>query len=216
MNDLHWLTIKEASEEIHSGTLSPVEYTQALISRTEQLDPKLNAYIKFTPERALADAKRAEEAILKNKSLTTMTGIPFGLKDIIDVVGFETTAHSKILIDNMPKSNAYVTDKLDSSGGILMGKLALHEFAIGGPAFDLPFPPARNPWNINHHPGGSSSGSGSAVGSGMLPAALGTDTGGSVRNPATSCGIIGMKATYGRVSKAGVVPLSFLLTMLGQ
>ena len=101
MNDLHWLTIKEASEEIHSGTLSPVEYTQALISRTEQLDPKLNAYIKFTPERALADAKRAEEAILKNKSLTTMTGIPFGLKDIIDVVGFETTAHSKILIDNI-------------------------------------------------------------------------------------------------------------------
>ena len=215
MNDLHWLTIKQASEEIHSGTLSPVEYTQALISRTEQLDPKLNAYIKFTPERALADAKRAEEAIQKNKSLTTMTGIPFGLKDIIDVVGFETTAHSKILIDNMPKSNAYVTDKLDSSGGILMGKLALHEFAIGGPAFALPFPPARNPWNINHHPGGSSSGSGSAVGSGMLPAALGTDTGGSVRNPATSCGIIGMKATYGRVSKAGVVPLSFSLDHVG-
>ena len=215
MNDLHWLTIKQASKAIQAKELSPVEYTQALISRTEQLDPKLNAYIKLTPERALTDAKRAEDAIIKSKSFTTMTGIPYGLKDIIDVVGFETTAHSKILIDNIPKSNAYVADKLDSSGGILMGKLALHEFAIGGPAFDLPFPPARNPWNINHHPGGSSSGSGSAVGSGMLPAALGTDTGGSVRNPATSCGIIGMKATYGRVSKAGVVPLSFSLDHVG-
>ena len=96
-----------------------------------------------------------------------------------------------------------------------MGKLALHEFAIGGPAFDLPFPPARNPWNINHHPGGSSSGSGTAVASGLLPAALGTDTGGSVRNPATACGIVGMKATYGRVSKAGVVPLSFSLDHVG-
>ena len=96
-----------------------------------------------------------------------------------------------------------------------MGKLALHEFAIGGPAFDLPFPPARNPWNINHHPGGSSSGSGSAVASGMLPAALGTDTGGSVRNPATSCGIVGMKATYGRVSKSGVMPLSYSLDHVG-
>ena len=215
MNDLHWLTIKQASEAIQAGTLSPVEYTQALISRTEQLDPKLNAYIKFTPERAISDAKKAEEAIVTNKSITPMTGIPYGLKDIIDVEGFETTAHSKILIDNISRTNAYVTNKLDSSGGILMGKLALHEFAIGGPAFDLPFPPARNPWNINHHPGGSSSGSGSAVASGMLPAALGTDTGGSVRNPATSCGIVGMKATYGRVSKAGVIPLSFSLDHVG-
>ena len=168
MNDLHWLTIKQASKAIQAKELSPVEYTQALISRTEQLDPKLNANIKFTPERAISDAKRAEDAISKNKSLGTLTGIPYGLKDIIDVVGFETTAHSKILIDNMPRKNAYVSDKLDSSGGILMGKLALHEFAIGGPAFDLPFPPARNPWNINHHPGGSSSGSGSAVASGMI------------------------------------------------
>ncbi|MFL2627162.1 MAG: amidase [Dehalococcoidia bacterium] len=215
MNDLHWLTLKQASIAIQSGTLSPVEYTKALISRTEQLDPKLNAYIKFTPERALSDAHKAEDIIQRNKSITPMTGIPYGLKDIIDVEGFENTAHSKILLSNISEKNAYVTDKLISSGGILMGKLALHEFAIGGPAFDLPFPPARNPWNINHHPGGSSSGSGSAVASGMLPAALGTDTGGSVRNPATSCGIVGMKATYGRVSKSGVMPLSYSLDHVG-
>ncbi len=215
MSDLHWLTLKQASDAIQSGTLSPVEYTQALISRTEQLDPKLNAYIKFTPERALSDAHKAEDIIKENKSITPMTGIPYGLKDIIDVKGIENTAHSKILLENISQKNASVTDKLISSGGILMGKLALHEFAIGGPAFDLPFPPARNPWNINHHPGGSSSGSGSAVASGMLPAALGTDTGGSVRNPATSCGIVGMKATYGRVSKSGVIPLSFSLDHVG-
>ena len=215
MNDLHWLTLKQASDAIQSGTLSAVEYTKALISRTEQLDPKLNAYIKFTPERALSDAQKADDIIQKNKSITPMTGIPYGLKDIIDVEGFENTAHSKILLSNISQKNASVTDKLIASGGILMGKLALHEFAIGGPAFDLPFPPARNPWNINHHPGGSSSGSGSAVASGMLPAALGTDTGGSVRNPATSCGIIGMKATYGRVSKSGVIPLSFSLDHVG-
>jgi aspartyl-tRNA(Asn)/glutamyl-tRNA(Gln) amidotransferase subunit A len=215
MNDLHWLTLKEASEKIQSNQLSPVEYTKALIQRTENIDPQLNAYIKTTPERALSDAAKAMEAI-KQKNLTTpLTGIPYGLKDIIDVKGLITTAHSKILLDNVSKKNSFVTSKLESAGGVFMGKLALHEFAIGGPAFDLPFPPARNPWNTNYHPGGSSSGSGAAVASGMLPAALGTDTGGSVRNPATSCGIVGMKATYGRVSKAGVVPLSFSLDHVG-
>ena len=120
---------------------------------------------------------------------------PIALKDIIDVSGLPTTAHSKVLIDNVAAADAAVTQRLEAAGGILMGKLATHEFAIGGPSFDLPWPPAVNPWGGNHFPGGSSSGSGVALAAGMVPAALGTDTGGSVRNPASMCGITGLKPT---------------------
>ncbi len=141
--------------------------------------------------------------------------MPYGLKDIIDYAGRKTTAHSKLLQDNVADSDATVTAKLKAAGGIFMGKLATHEFAIGGPSFDLPWPPARNPWNTDRHPGGSSSGSGAAVSAGLLPGALGSDTGGSVRHPASMCSLAGMKPTYGRVSRAGVVPLSFSLDNVG-
>ncbi|MBT6275159.1 MAG: amidase, partial [Chromatiales bacterium] len=135
--------------------------------------------------------------------------------DIIDVAGLPTTAHSKVLADNVAAADAHVTRSLDAAGGILLGKLSTHEFALGGPSFDLPWPPARNPWDRTCMPGGSSSGSGAAVAAGFLPLALGTDTGGSVRNPATACGIAGMKATYGLVSRRGVIPLSFSLDHVG-
>ncbi|HEY1413201.1 MAG TPA: amidase, partial [Rhodopila sp.] len=123
--------------------------------------------------------------------------------------------HSKILVDNVAKADAVVIAKLRQAGAIIMGKLSTHEFAIGGPSFDLPFPPARNPWNPDHHPGGSSSGSGAGVAAGLFPLALGTDTGGSVRNPASACGIVGLKPTYGLVSRRGVFPLSFTLDHVG-
>jgi aspartyl-tRNA(Asn)/glutamyl-tRNA(Gln) amidotransferase subunit A len=126
-----------------------------------------------------------------------------------------TTAHSKLLLDNIARSDAFVSQRLKSAGGIMMGKLATHEFAIGGPSFDLPWPPAVNPWGGNHFPGGSSSGSGVALACGMLPAALGSDTGGSVRNPASMCGIVGMKPTYGLVSRRGVLPLANSLDHVG-
>ena len=215
MTDMHDLSLTEASALIRDKKLSPVEYTKALLERIDALDGDLNAFLRLTPDIALADAGRAEEEIMAGKWRGPMHGMPYGLKDIIDVEGLPTTGHSKILEDNVAKHDAPVTAKLRAAGGVLMGKLSTHEFAIGGPSFDLPWPPARNPWNRNHHPGGSSSGSGAALASGMLPAALGTDTGGSVRNPASMCGIIGMKATYGRVSRRGVLPLSFSLDHIG-
>ena len=142
-------------------------------------------------------------------------GVPVGIKDIIDVAGLPTTCHSKILIDNVASADAVCVARLRGAGAIVLGKLSTHEFAIGGPSFDLPWPPARNPWNPDHHPGGSSSGSGSGVAAGLFPMALGSDTGGSVRNPASACGIVGLKPTYGLVSRRGVFPLSFTLDHVG-
>jgi len=142
-------------------------------------------------------------------------GVPVGIKDIIDVAGLPTTCHSKILADNIAVADAVCVSRLRGAGAIVLGKLSTHEFAIGGPSFDLPWPPARNPWNPDHHPGGSSSGSGAGVAAGLFPMALGSDTGGSVRNPASACGIVGLKPTYGLVSRRGVFPLSFTLDHVG-
>ena len=212
---LAYLGIAEASKLIRAKKLSPVEYTQALLARIEKLDPQLNAFLLQTPDIALADAKRSEQEIAKGNWRGPMHGVPYGLKDIIDYEGLPTTGHSKILKDNIAKGDAPVAAKLRAAGGVFMGKMSTHEFAIGGPSFDLPWPPARNPWNRDHHPGGSSSGSGSALAAGLLPAALGSDTGGSVRNPASMCGIVGLKPTYGRTSRRGVLPLSFSLDHVG-
>src|SRR5207237_505003 len=170
---------------------------------------------RFTPDIALKDARQAETEIARGEYRGPLHGVPYGLKDIVDYAGLPTTAHSKILKDNVAAADAVVAQKLRAAGGVFMGKLSTHEFAIGGPSFDLPWPPARNPWNRDHFCGGSSSGSGAATAAGFLPAAIGTDTGGSIRNPASMCGITGMKATYGRVSRRGVVPLAFSLDHIG-
>jgi aspartyl-tRNA(Asn)/glutamyl-tRNA(Gln) amidotransferase subunit A len=215
MTDLAYLPIGEAAELIRGRKLSPLEYTQALIGRIERYEGKLNAFLRLTPELALEDARRAETEIVRGAWRGPFHGVPYGLKDIVDYAGLPTTAHSKILKENLAASDAYVTQKLRAAGAVFMGKLATHEFAIGGPSFDLPWPPARNPWNRDHFCGGSSSGSGAAVAAGLLPAAIGTDTGGSVRNPASMCGIVGMKPTYGLVSRRGVIPLSFSLDHVG-
>ena len=214
-SDLAWLTVADAAELLRSKKLSPVEYTQALIARAERHDKHYNAYLRATPDLALEDARRAESEIQRGDWRGPFHGVPYGLKDIVDYTGLPTTAHSKILQDNVAKSDAVVTQKLRAAGGVFMGKLSTHEFATGGPSFDLPWPPARNPWNRDHFCGGSSSGSGTATAAGFLPAAIGTDTGGSVRNPASMCSVIGMKATYGLVSRRGVVPLSFSLDHVG-
>ncbi len=138
-----------------------------------------------------------------------MHGIPFGLKDIYATAGIRTTGHSKTCVDTVPAADATTVRKLYDAGAILTGKLATHEFAHGGPSFDLPWPPARNPWNREHFTGGSSSGSGAAVAAGFVPAALGSDTGGSIRGPAAFCGIVGLKPTYGLVSRHGVYANSY-------
>jgi len=215
MTDLEYLTISEAAELLRRRKLSPVEYAQALIARIERYDSKFNAFLRLTPEIALEDAKRAETEIARGDWRGPLHGVPYGLKDIIDYAGLPTTAHSKILQDNVARADAVVAQKLRAAGGVFMGKLATHEFATGGPCFDLPWPPARNPWNREHFCGGSSSGSGVATAAGFLPAAIGSDTGGSIRNPATMCGVVGMKGTYGLVSRRGVFPLAYSLDHVG-
>ncbi len=213
--EAHWLTAVEASKAFAAKTISPVELMTALLKRIEVLDPKLNAFIRLDADAAMAAARTAETEIQAGRIRGPLHGVPVGIKDIIDVAGLPTTGHSKILVDNIAAADAVVVQKLRQAGAIMIGKLSTHEFAIGGPSFDLPFPPARNPWNPDHHPGGSSSGSGSGVCAGLFPVALGTDTGGSVRNPASACGIVGLKPTYGLVSRRGVFPLSFTLDHVG-
>ena len=207
--ELGFLTIAEASRLIERKQLSPVELTSALVRRAEILDPQINAYLLPTPERALDQARHAEREIMAGSYRGAMHGIPFGLKDIYSTAGIRTTGHSKTCIDSVPSFDATTVTKLYAAGAVLMGKLATHEFAHGGPSFDLPWPPARNPWNREHFTGGSSSGSGAAVAAGFVPGALGSDTGGSIRGPAALCGIVGLKPTYGLVSRHGVYANSF-------
>ncbi len=215
MSDPAFLSVAEAAELLRDKKLSPVEYAKALIARVEQYDGKLNAFLHFTPEIALADARRAEAEIARGEWRGPLHGVPYGLKDIVDYAGLPTTAHSKILADNIAAADSVVTQKLRAAGGVFMGKLSTHEFATGGPCLDLPWPPARNPWNRDHFCGGSSSGSGVATAAGFVPAAIGSDTAGSIRNPATMCGVVGMKGTYGLVSRRGVFPLAYSLDHIG-
>jgi aspartyl-tRNA(Asn)/glutamyl-tRNA(Gln) amidotransferase subunit A len=211
VTDPAWLGIAEAHAAFAARKLSPVELVTALLARIEKLDPQLNAFIRLDAEAALAAARTAEQEIAAGRSRGPLHGIPVGIKDIIDVAGLPTTCHSKILVDNVAKSDAPAVASLRAAGAIILGKLSTHEFAFGGPSFDLPFPPARNPWDRTRHPGGSSSGSGAGVAAGLFPAALGTDTAGSIRNPASACGCVGLKPTYGRVSRRGAFPLAFTL-----
>ena len=215
MNDLAWMGIAEASALMRERRLSPVEYVEALFRRADALDGRLHSYIRPTREIALRSAREAESEIAAGRHRGMLHGIPYGLKDIIDCAGVPTTAHSRILEGNVPDRDAAVTEKLAAAGCVLMGKMATHEFALGGPSFDLPWPPPRNPWSTDRFTGGSSSGSAAAVAAGLLPAALGTDTGGSVRGPASLCGLVGMKPTYGRVSRRGVFPLAYSLDTVG-
>jgi aspartyl-tRNA(Asn)/glutamyl-tRNA(Gln) amidotransferase subunit A len=212
---LHELSIAEAGRRLRAGTLSPMALTQHCLTRIAALDPRLHAFILVTKERALADADRADRELKAGVDRGPMHGIPYALKDIYATAGIPTTCHSKLLLDNVPAEDCVVEAKLKSAGAILLGKLATHEFAIGGPSFDLPFPPARNPWNLDHFTGGSSSGSGAAVAAGLVRIAMGSDTGGSIRGPAFYCGTVGLKPTYGLVSRRGVFPLSYTLDHCG-
>jgi len=215
MNDLHFLTIAQAAPLIRSRKLSPVELTKNFLDRIKTLDAQLNAYITVTAEIALKQARQAEREIAKGNYRGSLHGIPFGLKDIYNTKGILTSGHSRTCISNVPATDATATRRLLGAGAVLLGKLATHEFAHGGPSFDLPWPPARNPWNLEHFTGGSSSGSGAAVAAGLAPFALGSDTGGSIRGPASHCGIVGLVPTFGLVSRAGVMPNSFTFDHCG-
>ena len=208
-------TIAEAARLIAAKKLSPVELTRACLDRVRELNGDLHAFILVTEERAIADARAAEAAVMAGKAVGPLCGVPIGLKDIVDTKGITTTCHSRILRDNVPDTDATCAVKLAGAGSVLIGKTATHEFADGGPSFDLPWPPARNPWNTEHFTAGSSSGTGAGVAAGLILGGIGTDTGGSIRGPAALCGIAGIKPTYGLVSRAGVAPAAFTLDHIG-
>ncbi|MDQ8726636.1 amidase [Bradyrhizobium sp. LHD-71] len=208
-------SIADLGRMMRNGSVSPVELTTACLERIARHDAALNSFITVTAETALSQARRAEAELASGRDRGPFHGIPYALKDNVDTAGILSSSHSKIFIDRKPAESATVAQKLEQAGGILIGKTSTFEFAIGGPSWDLPWPPARNPWNRNYLPGGSSSGSGAAVGARFVPAAIGTDTGGSIRWPAAMCGITGLKPTYGRVSRRGVHPNTYSLDHCG-
>ena len=213
--DLCFLSITEAAKLLESKILSPVELVEAHLDRIAETDDKLNAFITLLADDARMAARKAEAEILGGRYLGPLHGIPIGLKDLYYTKGIRTTIGSKIMGDFTPDYDAAVAESFQKAGAILMGKLQMHEFALGGTSENPHYGPARNPWNVGRITGGSSGGSGAAVASGQCMGALGSDTGGSVRIPAAACGIVGLKPTYGLVSRHGVFPLSHSLDTVG-
>jgi aspartyl-tRNA(Asn)/glutamyl-tRNA(Gln) amidotransferase subunit A len=209
------LSLSEASQLVRSKKVSPVELTRECLSRIERLNSKLNAFITVTADSALAEARQAEAEIQHGHWKGPLHGIPIALKDLIDTAGVRTTAASGLFKERTPNQDAEIVRRLKAAGAVFLGKLNLHEFAYGGSSAISYFGPVHNPWNLDYSPGGSSGGSAAAVAAQLCYGAIGSDTGGSVRQPAAYCGIVGLKPTYGRVSTFGVIPLSWSLDHLG-
>jgi aspartyl-tRNA(Asn)/glutamyl-tRNA(Gln) amidotransferase subunit A len=210
-----FLTIAVAARLIEKKELSPVELVDSRLDRIARLDGRLHSFIRVLADEARSAARAAEAEIAAGKYRGPLHGIPIGLKDIYETAGVATTGHSKVMQDHVPKADAYSVKKLREAGAIVMGKLATHEFALGGPSFDLPWPPARNPWDTTRFTGGSSSGTGASVAAGLVLGGTGSDTGGSIRGPAAYCGLAGIKPTYGLISRMGILPLAFSLDHAG-
>jgi aspartyl-tRNA(Asn)/glutamyl-tRNA(Gln) amidotransferase subunit A len=208
-------TISELAPRLRAREISPVDITRACLNRIEKLDPALNAFITVTPESALAEARAAEAEILRGEWRGPLHGIPIALKDLIDTAGVRTTAASALHKDRIPSQDAEVVRRLRQAGAVIVGKNNLHEFAYGGSSLVSYFGDVHNPWNDAHISGGSSGGSAAAVTAGLAYAAIGTDTAGSIREPAALCGCVGIKPTYGRVPSRGVIPLSLSLDHVG-
>lgn len=204
-----FLSLAEAARRIEARDLSPVELLTDCLRRIEAVDDRLCSFVTLTRERAMAEAKAAEAAIMAGRYRGPMHGIPYNLKDIFETRGIRTTAQSKQLADHVPERDCDAQERLSAAGGVLLGKSATWEFAHGGPSWDVLFPPCRNPWDLEKDPAGSSSGSGASVAAGMVLATMGSDTGGSIRGPAAANGIAGLKPSYGRVSRRGVLPNCF-------
>jgi aspartyl-tRNA(Asn)/glutamyl-tRNA(Gln) amidotransferase subunit A len=211
----HELSVEQAGALLRGGGLSSLELTRHALARIDELDPLVRAFVLVTRERALTDAARADRELAAGLDRGPMHGIPYALKDIFDTRGIRTTCHSHLRTDHVPTQDAEVERRLRDGGGVLLGKLATHEFALGGPSPELPFPPARNPWNPAHFTGASSTGAGAAVAAGFVRVAIGSDTSGSIRGPACHCGVVGLKPTYGLVSRRGAFPLSYSLDHVG-
>jgi aspartyl-tRNA(Asn)/glutamyl-tRNA(Gln) amidotransferase subunit A len=201
--------LTEASRLIQKRKVSPVEITEACLARIERIDPQLNAFITVTAEAARQEARRAEEEITRGSWRGPLHGIPLALKDLVETAGVKTTAASAVLLENVPQSDAAIVQRLKGAGVVLLGKLNLHEFAYGGSGIISHFGAVRNPWDPKHITGGSSSGSAAAVAAALCYGAIGTDTAGSIRLPASYCGVVGLKPTHGLVSIRGIIPLSW-------
>ena len=209
--ELTALTIAEAGQRIRAKVLSPVDLTEAYLARMEVLNPRLNAYVLPTADRARDDAKRAEAEIGGGNYRGPLHGIPIGLKDLYDTAGIRTSGGCKAYEDRIPAEDSTVARRLREAGAVLLGKLNTHELAYGTTTNNYWYGPTRNPWNTDMVPGGSSGGSGAATIASLAAGTMGTDTGGSIRIPASLCGCVGLKPTYGRVSKAGVMMMSWQL-----
>ena len=208
------MTLREAARALRERRVSSVELTQASLDRIDRLNPTLNAFLEVFPERAIDRAAQADRELAAGNDRGPLHGIPVGLKDLFDMRGVRTTAGSKIY-DYIAGQDSAVTEKLEAAGAVIVGKQNMHELAYGITSANPHFGPVRNPWNPDHIPGGSSGGSGAAVAAGMVFAAIGSDTGGSIRIPAAFCGVVGLKPTYGLVSRFGAVPLSLSLDHFG-
>ncbi len=209
------ISIREQSLALQSGETTSVALTQALLDRIAATNGQTHAFIRTDVEGAMTAARQADAELAQGQVRSPLHGIPVGIKDIYDVAGQPTTCHSKVRLDHVAEDDSAPVQRLRAAGAVLLGKLATHEFALGAPSDDLPFPPARNPWNLAHIPGGSSSGSGAAIAAGYTRVAMGSCTGGSIRIPAAWCGTVGLKPTFGRVSKYGVFPLAWSLDHCG-
>ena len=207
--------ISELAQRLRRREVSPVEITRACLDRINKLNPALNAFITVMAESALAQASAAEAEIARSEWRGLLHGVPIALKDLIDTAGVRTTAASAVYKDRIPAEDADVVRRLRTAGAVIVGKNNLHEFAYGGSSLVSYFGDVHNPWDHGHAAGGSSGGSASAVVAGMACAAIGTDTAGSIREPAALCGCVGLKPTYGRVSSRGVIPLSASLDHVG-
>lgn len=213
--DLTRLSISEASDLVRARKVSPVELTSACLQRIERLNPVINAFITVTAESAMHEARDAERQIQHGQWRGPLHGIPIGLKDLIDTANVKTTCASAVFANRVPTEDAEVVIRLRRAGAVLVGKQSMHEFAYGGTSVPSHYGPVRNPWNTSRIAGGSSGGSAAAVAGGLCFAAIGSDTGGSIREPSAFCGLAGLKPTYGRVSTRGVVPLSWSLDHIG-
>ena len=213
-SDLPFLPVSRLSKLIEGREVSPVEVTKAYLDRIERIDPMINSYVTVCTDEALGSAREAERAIMGGRYIGPMHGIPVGVKDQVYTKNVRTTGGSKILWDFVPQEDATVVAKLNEAGAVLLGKLNLSEFAMGG-SFHHPAGTPRNPWNLDHSPGHSSSGSGAATAAFLCATSLGEDTGGSIRGPAASCGLVGLRPTWGRVSRYGVLPVCWSMDAVG-
>ncbi|WP_432284869.1 amidase [Aminobacter sp. BA135] len=208
-------TIAEAAQAIRDGSCSPLELTQTFIQRIRSLDDGINSFVLVDEAGAVDAARRLTDEARNGALRGPLHGIPLAIKDIIDVAGMATTANSHVTSRRLAEHDAPVVRQLRETGAVILGKVVTHEFAYAGPPADLPYGAARNPWDTRRDTGGSSSGSAAAVAAGLCLGALGTDTGGSIRNPVSYCGGVGIKPTWGLVDTSGIIPLAFSLDHCG-